>query len=213
VEGENTDNDALPAVGKVYDGPTRSLSSIFAASRRPAAAADPHQPRPNVEPIDTGEFASVMQKLRAALRPLGPGFDGLLVSGQIVSVAGGQAVIRYSHEHEASALMLDRNGKRETVQRALSEVLNEPIGLKIEVEPAPPTEPTSIAPAQQPSRGLRFDSAHHGQSRNAAPRQDDPPPPPPTPSITPEQKQQILATDPLVRAACDLFGGDIVKAE
>ena len=196
-------DDALPAVGKVFDGPTRSLGSIFATRRQRSPTGAPVAAS-NVEPVDRGEFAAVMARLRDALRSRGPGFDGILVYGQIASLGNGTAVIRYSHEHEASALMLERNGKREAVQQALSELLNEPIGITIEVDPpdaAGDAKPVAEA-ARPPAR-----------VRRPVPADDAPPPPPPAPPVSPEQKQHVLATDPLVRAAVEMFAGDIVKVE
>ena len=188
-------DDALPAVGKVFDGPKRSLGAIFAASRSAVRAA----PREaNVEAVDQGEFAGVMSRLRSALREHGPGYDGLLVHGQIVSLCDGQAVIRFGQQHEASAIMLERNGKRETVQRVLGELLNEPVGLKIEIDATP------VAEAPQP--------APRELARKPAPP-DLSPPLPVVPPMTPQEKQRIMESDPLVRAACELFDGDIVKAD
>jgi DNA polymerase-3 subunit gamma/tau len=187
--------DALPAVGRVFDGPKRSLGAIFAASR----ASDRAAPREvNVETVDQGEFAGVMSRLRSALREHGPGYDGLLVHGQIVALGDGQAVIRFGQQHEASAIMLERNGKRETVQRVLGELLNEPVGLKIEIDATPVAEAPHPAPREP--------------ARKPAPP-DLPPPPPAAPPITPQEKQRIMESDPLVRAACELFDGEIVKAE
>ena len=39
------------------------------------------------------------------------------------------------------------------------------------------------------------------------------PPLPVVPPMTPQEKQRIMESDPLVRAACELFDGDIVKAD
>jgi DNA polymerase-3 subunit gamma/tau len=194
--------DALPAVGKVFDGERRSLGAIFASSR----GLQPRMPSPepsNVSTVDSGEFAPVMQRLRAAMRQHGSGYEGILVHGQIVALANGQATIRYSHQHEASARMLERNGKREAVQQVLSELINEPVGLTIEVEEEPEGE--SLVPVPPTSRVL--------QPRISARVAQEPPPPPAAPPLTAEQKQKILETDPFVRATVELFGGEIVKAD
>jgi DNA polymerase III gamma/tau subunit len=199
----NEADDALPAVGKVFEGPSRSLSSIFASSRRDQPQTESAaRLESNVETVDQGEFAPVMKQLRAALAKHSPGYEGILVHGQIVSVANGQATIRYSHAHEASARMLQRNGKRETVQQVLSELLKESVGVQIEVEEEPVAEePAATAPAARP------------QSRIQKRMIEEPPPMPQPPPITAEQKQKILESDPFVRAACEMFNGEIVKAD
>jgi hypothetical protein len=197
-------DDALPAVGKVFDGPTRSLGAIFAANR-----ATPRGPvRPvtdaNVEPVSSGEFSEVMSRLRAALSQHGPGLDGILVYGQITSLADGKAVLRYRHEHEAMALMLERNGKREAIQQALSDLLESPTGLTIEVDHVS----TNVSPSVEPSVSPRPPVRSSRFSESPAPV-----PAPPPVAVTSEQKQQILTTDPLVRLTAELFDADIVRVE
>jgi len=198
--------DDLPAVGKVFEGSSRSLGAIFAASRELQPRMSASRPeRANIAVVADNEFAPIMHKLRSAMQRHGTGYDGILVHGQIVALGGGRATIRYSHMHEASARMLERNGKREAVQQVLSELMNEAVGLTIEVDADEPP-PAPIAPAPT-SRVL--------QPRMASRTPENPPQPslPVTPPITQEQKQKILESDPLVRTACELFNGEIVKAE
>lgn len=201
AQASTDDADALPAVGKVHEGPKRSLGAIFAASRNTAPRADVQEA--NVETIDQGEFAPVMLKLREALRQHGHGYEGILVHGQIVSLGDGRATIRYSHVHEASARMLERNGKREKVQEVLSEILAAPVGLTIEVDHTAEEPPPVVVAAPQ----------RNFQSSYTARPADEPPPAPVAPPITAEQKQKILETDPFVKAVCEMFDGEIVKAE
>jgi len=199
--------DALPAVGRVFEGEKRSLGGTFAPNRGSKGTATPPLPTAeNVEPVPDGEFATVMRQLRTAMTQHGSGYEGILVHGQIVSLGNGQATIRYSHQHEASARMLERNGKREAVQKVLSELVNEPLGLTIEVEAE--MEAESAPMPQSRSQPARAEPRHASRAiSDAAPASPAPP------RLSQEQKQKILANDPLVRAAVELFGGEIVKAD
>src|SRR5262249_35116802 len=113
------------------------------------------------------------------------------------AVESGQAVLRYSSNHETSVQMLSRNGKKEIIQKELSALLNEPVGVRFQIEPAS-DESRAPAPAARP----------------AARREPVPGPSPIAPSIriTPELKEQLRA-NPLVAAVIDQLGGEIVKVE
>ncbi|MCS7034428.1 MAG: DNA polymerase III subunit gamma/tau, partial [Phycisphaerae bacterium] len=207
-EGSCTDDDdVLPAVGKVFAGPTRSLGAIFAESGRASGTSNDARASTtaaNLQPVDQAEFASMMSRLRAALARHGPGYDGILVHGRIVSVEAGRAVIRYSHAHEAAARMLQREPRRQVVQQTLSELMNEPVGLVVEVDSDPPDGREN--PPNRPN-GTKPSSRDASQAAAVST------PPPPAPVITAEQKRAILESDPLVRAACELFDGEIVRID
>jgi hypothetical protein len=157
------------------------------------------EPVANVESVDVKDFTAVMSRLRDAIHRNSPGIDGFLSHGKLISIESGQAVLQYSSVHEASVQMLSRNGKKEIIQRELSGLLNEPVGVKFSIE----TEPKeSVAPAPSTPRPV---------PRRAAPVV---PAAPQAPSIriTAELKEQLRA-DPLVAAVIDELGGEIVKVE
>ena len=94
--------------------------------------------------------------------------------------------------------MLDRNGKKELIQRELSQIVGSDVSIRIEIEPAAPSPPEAEAPPRR-----------------------EPAPVPPAPAsavittsirLTPELKEQ-LRSDPLVAAVIDELGGEIVKVE
>ena len=153
-------------------------------------------PIANVEPIDVKDFAAVMSRLRDAIHQHAPGIDAFLSHGKLVAVESGQAVLRYSSDHEASVQMLSRNGKKEVIQKELGDLLKEPVNVKFEIEPA--TTDAPVAPSRPP------------------PRREAPPPAVAQAAlsirITPELKQQLRA-DPMVAAVMDELGAEIVKVE
>jgi hypothetical protein len=186
-------------VGKVWEGEKRSLGAIFAAQRR----AQP-QPQTAAAAMEAGDDG-LMQQLKAAVRSRGPGYEGLLSLGRITRTNSGDVIIRYTHEHEATATLLGRNGKREAVQEVLGELLQRPVALKIEVD-APAADATAPEAPQDHRPAFVRPKLSDIQDAPA-------PAPAAVPAVSSEQKKQILDNDPLIRAACELFAGDIVKVD
>ena len=165
------------------------------SGRGDAGVAATVVPVVSVEPINTKDFAVVMSRLRDAVHRHAPGIDAFLSHGKLVAVQSGNAVLRYSSSHETSVQMLSRNGKKEIVQKELSDLLNEPVNVTFEIEPARDDTPAPIpAPRRAP------------QARTVLA------PTIPSIRITPELKEQ-LRSDPLVAAVMDELGGEIVKVE
>ena len=201
------DDDALPAVGKVWDdtgGP--SLSELLKAQESQSAQTI----ESNVEPVGAQDLTDLMSRLRAAIHRRAPGIDGFLVHGQFVGVEDGVAVISYSAENDTAARMLDRNGKKEVIQEELSALLGGPVGVKFRVEESTadgPAQPTPSAPRAQPAPVRR-------EPTRSAPA---PLPPPPPVSqgirITPELREQLRQSEPLIKALMDDLGAEIVKVE
>jgi len=202
--------DDLPGVGKVWEGPSMSLGAAFKSANNAAPAPRRPAEPSNVEAVDVGDLPAKWQALLAIIAKAGPSLQGLLSAGRLVQVddATNQAVVQFSPAHEISVKLLDRNGKKEQVTAALTEVFGRPTGVRFEVAPdaaTTTTAPTAPRPAQQRAPDL------------AAPAAPSPPPPPvpqsePGIRLTTELKEQ-LKTDPLVRAALETFGGEIVKVE
>jgi len=203
---ESDDDDSLPQPGRVWEdkgGP--SLSELLkqqAATEDPKTSAPIAEPQPvaNVIAVDPKDLAAVMARLRDAIHRDAPGIDGFLSHGKLVAIESGQAVLRYSSNHENTVQMLSRNGKKELIQKELSELLNEPVGLRFEIEPASETEPAAPAPHARPAA-----------RREAAP-QPTMPAAAPSIRITPELKE-LLRADPLIATIIDELGGEIVKVE
>jgi DNA polymerase-3 subunit gamma/tau len=190
------EEDDLPQPGKVWQD--KAGPSLVELLKQQSSTIDNASPTPlqNVEPVNTQDFEAVMSRLRDAIHEQAPGIDAFLSHGKLVGVESGQAILRYPSNRETSVQMLSRNGKKEIVQKQLSEILNEPVGLRFEIEPEPAAEPVKerAAPARP------------------APRREVVAPAPPVIRVTPELKEQLRA-DPLVAAVIDELGGEIVKVE
>ena len=203
------DDDALPAVGRVWEGPAPSLGAIL---KQHAAKASPPPAKPmpapqgaadsNVEPVSPSDLPGVWKALLTLLSQHGPGLHSLVRHGRLVAIEDGRAVIRYGSQHETFVKMLDRNGKKDLVRDAITRVLRQSIGVRFEVDAAPEGEPqTEQAPATVAGTG--------------SPEVTRPPAPPPTPSvkITPELIESIRTAEPLVKALMDELGAQIVKVD
>jgi DNA polymerase-3 subunit gamma/tau len=198
-------DDDLPRPGKVFEGPSlKELLKQPSAFRPTAPPASTAGSESNVESADPNDLGALMQRLRDAIHRDAPGIDGFLAQGRIVARGeDGRYILSYPHEFATAAQMLDRNGKKELIQRELSQLLGEAVGIRIEIEP--PIESPEPPPATKPPRG---DGTSVPLQSPAAPA------PPGTPSIrlTPELKEQLRA-DPLIASVIDELGGEIVKVE
>ena len=64
-----------------------------------------------------------------------PGLPSLLSHAKLVAIEDGRAVIRYGAQHETFVRLLDRNGKKDQVRDAISQVLNRNVGIEFEIAP------------------------------------------------------------------------------
>jgi DNA polymerase-3 subunit gamma/tau len=201
------ENDDLPAVGRVWEG--AGPVSVFAAFKKASAT----QPAPaatlarstrsdNLGPVDRTDFAGLMDRLHAAASEQSPTAATFLEGGKIISVAPGNITVEYPKNLAASARMLDRNGKRESLQQVLSDLLGEPTGIKLEVsdveviEEKPPTPERRVhrpAPASSP------------QAESAPVNQGLP--------LTDELRTEILQNNPLIKSIAEAFNARVVKVE
>jgi DNA polymerase III subunit gamma/tau len=203
------DDDALPAVGRVWeDGPKLSLGSIMAqAKRQERQVAPPERPAAdaNVEAVDPSGLPGTWQALLAMLAKHGPSLQGLLSQGRFLGIEEGRAVIKYSKNQEMTVRLLEKNGKREMIAAALTELRSEPTGVRFEVEASDGDAPVAIAAAATqaaPRRAIAAPPTAPPESVAAAP---------PSIRLTPELRAE-LESDPLIRAVIEL-GGNIVKVE
>jgi DNA polymerase-3 subunit gamma/tau len=207
------DDDALPSVGKVWDdGPKLSLSTIMAQAKQKAAAAPPpmaaaESPLSNIEAVDPTSLSATYKAMIDLVAKHGASLPGLLSPGRYMGVEDGRAVIRFSPDQESLLQLLDKKTKRDLIVSAFSEVLQQPVGVKFELDAVAPL-PTS-APLTTASNGAAA-AASRPSSRAATP---PPPEAPAAPSIrlTPELRAE-LEQDPLIRSILEL-GGTIVKVE
>lgn len=196
------DDDALPSVGKVWDeGPTRSLAAIMAESKQKAQATAPIMPPTpsNLEPMDPTNLPATYQAMLRLIAKHGPSLEGLLSQGQFLGVVEGRAVIRYGKSQEHAVRILEKHSKKDLIISTLSEVLNQKVGLKFEVDEAQEVAPAVVAEVV----------SKPGAARVAATAPEAPAAP--LIRLTPELRAE-LELDPLIRSLIDL-GGSIVKVE
>jgi DNA polymerase-3 subunit gamma/tau len=212
---QEDDDDDLPRPGKVWDGP--SLKELLAQQRSatPASTApadlssQPARPESNIESVDRSNLPGVWKAMLGLLAKHGPGLGGLLSHGQLVAIEDGRAIIRYGEQHASLVRMFDKNGKKEQVRDAITQVLNQQVGVAFEVA-AEPSAPAAAPPAQGAPRPKIA-----GPSNGAASTVAAAPMAPPAPSvrITPELVQSLRESDPLLRDLMDKLGAQIVKVE
>jgi len=194
------DDDDLPRPGKVWTGP-----SLAELARQPMkTVSTPSAPISNVEPVDPGNLPAIWQALLALLAAKGPALAPLLQEGRLIGVQDGRAVIRYPHGHETMLKMLDRNGKKEQIRDAFTQVLGESVGIAFECEsePAADAMPKSAA-APPPGRPTVAPSPQKQQAMPIDPQI----------RLTAELCASIRDSDPIVRAVMEELGGEIVRVE
>jgi DNA polymerase-3 subunit gamma/tau len=204
------EDDELPAVGRVWDGPRESLGALMAkqaaALKAMVPTAVPAERPASAAPASDIDLPGKWQALLALLAEKGPALPGLLQNGQFLGLQDGRAVIRYAPQHESMVKLLERNGKKEIIRDALSKVLDQPVGIRFEIADTA----TPAAPAPPPPEAVR----RHIPTATA-------PPPPPAVAfdsgnlvrLTEELRARLYQTEPLVKAVVDQLGGSIIKLE
>ena len=176
----------------------------------PTDAPAPAPPEANVEPVARHDLPELWKNLLADLTTRhGPALPAMLAPGRLADFNDDQAVIRYGAQDATFVRMLDRNGKKDLVRDAMSNLLRRPVGVTFEVDaepesPAAPSAAQAARPAPQPP-----------QARRPAPPPPREPEAPPAPvqRVTPEMVEQIRATQPLVKALMDGLNAQVIKVE
>jgi DNA polymerase-3 subunit gamma/tau len=213
----NDEDDDLPRPGKVWDNSGPSLVELMRqqqAAPQPQDAASPEAPATpatapsadaNVESVAPQDLPEIWKQVLADLAAHGPGLPSLLGHGRLAEVNAENVVIRYEPKHETFLKMLDRNGKKELVRDAMTQVLKRPIGVSFEIDPvisdgvAEATPPVAAVarparPAPRLQREVEVPSA-------------------PMQRVTPEMVESLRAEQPLVKALMDSLGGQVIKVE
>jgi DNA polymerase-3 subunit gamma/tau len=218
------DDDSLPSVGKVWEGPAPSLGAIMAAGRNGSSTPPLSRPAPtrsemaNVEPVGVNLLPGKWQELLAILDKHAQGLFGILSQGGLDRLENDQAVVKFPQDKEFLLKLLDRNGKRESVAKALSQVMGRTTGVRFEIDATLTTGAAAESSTENAaSPGARFAPSAappaRGPNRPAPIAPSPPMPEAPTIRITQEMKDAIYASEPLVKAVIDELGGDIVKIE
>ena len=128
----------------------------------------------------------------------------LLGGAKMVGIEDGFAIVRFAHDHEAIVRRFESNGKKDAIKEILAQLLKQNVGVKFELEPAPPEPQNGGNATQREPRAVAM-------RRSALPAAESAASPAPS-RVTPEMKEALRA-DPLVAAVMQHLGGEIVKVE
>jgi hypothetical protein len=144
----------------------------------------------------------------------GPALHSLVVHGKLTAIDDGRAVISYDKKHETFVKLLDRNGKKDVVRDMISQITGQPLGVKFDITASDPS--TDAAPTS--STAVMEQPIPRPTMRREPVRVAIEPPQPAAPPanvirITPELKESLRGSEPLIKAIMDELGADIVKVE
>ena len=231
---DSDDADSLPAVGKVHEGPKRSMSAIFAEKMKAAAATaaasvaasvaaiggrggpspDPASATSSsvaVAPPDNSDLAAVWHQLLDAAAELGSGLAVPLAQGRLLRIDNDQAVIHFSHAMAGLAHVVQF--KHDALRDKLQTILDRPVSLRIQTGDAPVASAATVAAPAVRNHPPRLRPAEVNSDADAdATVSANPAPASGPPQDTPEIRRQV-AQDPLVRGVMDTLGGTIIRVE
>jgi DNA polymerase-3 subunit gamma/tau len=200
-------DDDLPRPGKVWSGPSLAeamKATTTPAARPPAPVVAAGSDDSNVGPASMDDLPAVWRALLQRLAAQS-GLHGVMSNGRLTGFEDGQAVIRFGPQYETFVRAWDRNGKRDVIRDALTQVVNQGVGVRFEVDPAadddnagepPPAVAAPDPPATRPTR----------PDRPRAAQPAAPPPPAAAPvRLTPEMVEELRKV-PLVKALMDELG-------
>ena len=168
----------------------------------------------NIEAVDSSDHPGVWQALMQQLSEKGPGLLSLLSHGKYVGVIEGRATIRYAPHHETFVKMFERNGKKDTVREAMSNVLQQNVGVAFEVDAGMSGTPGAAAAPAAPVAEAKQASSATPQAARAENRYVAPAPSAPQ-NVRPTQQQidELRETDPLIKTLLDDFNATVLKIE
>jgi DNA polymerase-3 subunit gamma/tau len=201
------DDDDLPAPGKVWDNSGPSLSELLKQQATNNSAPAPETA--NVEPVNSTDLPEVWARLLRKIEERGPALYSLVSKGRLVCIEDGRAVIEYDRQHETFVKLLDRNGKKDVLREALTDIYGQPLGLRFSLTAAEPETATTIAIESAPPPPRPAITPVH--------RAVEPPQPTapqvPVVKITPDLVESLRCAEPLIKALMDDLGATIVKVE
>jgi hypothetical protein len=158
--------------------------------------------------VDPSNLPGVWQAFLGLIASHGPMLHSLLAQGRLVALEEDRAVIRFGPQHETFVRMWERNGKKDLVRDAISQVLNQSIGVKFEIDASDASGPTQAPVAPKPAPRAQT-------SRPAPAPAPEPPAPigPPAIKITPDLVDSIRNAEPLVKELMERLGAQIIKVE
>jgi DNA polymerase III subunit gamma/tau len=149
---------------------------------------------PSVEAIGDDDVVKIWPRLVELMTQQGSSVGGALSLARLTKIEENQAVVQFRHEGESFARMWEKNGKRDQIAKALTQIRGRPIGVRFEVEEAPVV--VAVAPPAA------------AKAKVEMPERESPAMPQLSAPITDEIK-----ADPMVQAVLKEFGGVVVKVE
>jgi len=208
-QSPSDEKDDLPSVGRVWEGGgATSIFNAFKKSSTPALkpTASPSISRipesDNLAPVDKSDFEQLMSRFHHAAAEQAPTVAGFLEGGRIIALESGTATLEYPKNYAASARMLDRNGKRESLQQVLSNLIGQPTGLKLSISEHDLILEKPPEPQRPPPR-----------SNAPASHENEPVPQNLGIPVTEELRTDILEHNPLIKSIAEQFNARIVKIE
>jgi DNA polymerase-3 subunit gamma/tau len=226
VAGSDIDDDALPAVGKVWDNSGPSLSEMLkqrqSATPRPEQAPALAAVDANVEPVDVATLPDVWQRMLDLLAARGAWLHSAMKTGRLASIEEDAAVLRFDKNHATFVKML--SNKKDLLRDIFTQAVGKPLGVRFEIDEAGGGETASggdggvavMTPAaMNTTTATRVEPAR--PVARPVQRQAEPPPPSAAAAnlikITPELIETLKTNEPLIKGLIDELGAQIVKIE
>ncbi len=216
VSADEDDDDDLPRPGKVWESGGPSLKELLAEQERKNSAAAGGRavaaPTPPA-PAPVASLTDLWQSLLDRLYQRGPSIHALVIPGRLESLDEGLATIRYPAAQSTFIKLLERNGKKEIVRDLLGELIQRPVGLRLEADAEEAELATAHSPpsptAQMHSRLAASAGGDEGTAGIVPPASDSAST---GLAMTPELLASVEA-DELVHAVMTQLGGRIIKIE
>ncbi|MBV8782469.1 MAG: hypothetical protein JO353_13820 [Phycisphaerae bacterium] len=157
----------------------------------------------------TGFWRQLLDHLAAKSNSI----PSLLERGRYEGISDGRATIRYAANEKSIVDLLQRNGKKDLIVEALSHLHGTHVGVVFELDIAddsPDDVPPSHA-ATERTRAVAAPARSTSAPPSPAPTPNDSPPD--TIRITPELRQSLYNSEPLIRTIVEELGGEIVRVE
>ncbi len=183
---EPDEDDNLPAVGKVWDGP-----GPLPKLELPSARINPMAKTV----VDASDSDAVWCAVKTQLQDR-PGIWSLLAQGRFAGFDDSRAVIQFAPSKATFVSMLEKNGKADQLRQVLSDIIGKKVGIKFDVVDLPET-PIPVEEAGSPT------TAAAGATVIA----------PPGPRLTQDLKDSLRDSDALIRCIIEDLGGEIIKVE
>ena len=186
VDDEEDTDDALPAPGKVWTGP--NLAELARAAVKPAPRAAP-------QPLAAAN--NLCDQLRQSLNP---SIASLIGTASCTGVQNGRVTLRFPATESGSMGILQRNGKKDIVRDALTQLIGTEVALFFELD-----DPLPEAPPQAEAERTR---AAPDRPRPVTSEPVQRAPAEERSALSPDERTALYNSDELFRTICDELAVD-----